>query len=440
MVHHLMVHHLLKSVRGLVGSALTGTGFVRPCLTDAELASYLDDMASLEEARRVERHVCRCPVCAEALDHAHVMLIGPPAGSESLPPAPLMRAVLIAAAEIRGAKAAAAGRGKRLAPARRFSAAMAALLLAVAIPAIACLAAYGILAHRAPAPGRSATVLMTTPSSTCPEPKKPAQRPAGLSALIDQKLSSAAQQALAESGLPQTAEQQAAWARKEFPHVMDLYNLIKSGGSPIVILTVSNRVMVMPAARAADLNALAKYELVAPGGGGWDGVAVWAPEWAQYVYAGSALPSGWQALLVLSGEVFKLDCPRSLQDHNVNPTIQGALAAGAVAGWAARQDAALLSLQLPPPSSAVTPEYVSVLASNLELAQSVVAYVAVSSELVQTPAFAEIAALAKSLLEEMYSSTSPCKRSVQTREVLLQDLFARRQQALRRARAPMGAP
>jgi hypothetical protein len=321
--------------------------------------------------------------------------------------------------------------------------------LAIVLPAVACLAGYeyfmrGPMAQPPSASGQALcaqhAVSRGSPPSQGPAPAiaQPNQQAegasgvSGVSAIIDRTLSTASQQALAESGLPQTAEQRATWARKEFPHVMDLYDLITADTSPVGVLATSIEpacVLVVPGPRAADMQASMQCTLAAPAAAPWDGTPACAPEWAEAMPGRSGWPCGWQALVVFSGEIFKLDCPESLAENNVKPTVEGVLAAARIAGWVVRDGAGSDRYAQPQPP-AVTPEYVNRLASNLELVQSVVAYVAVSSELVETPEFMEVAGLARSLLRETYSSTSPCKRSAQTRQVLLNELFSRRRDAL----------
>ena len=61
-----MLQHLPRFMCDRIQSIMARVRSVRRCLTEADLASYVDDLAGPEEARRVERHVRGCAACAAA--------------------------------------------------------------------------------------------------------------------------------------------------------------------------------------------------------------------------------------------------------------------------------------------------------------------------------------------------------------------------------------
>jgi hypothetical protein len=104
--------------------------------------------------------------------------------------------------------------------------------------------------------------------------------------------------------LPHTEADYEAWARKEYPHVLWLYD-----------------VLTRP-----------EYGIC------WNGEPVNVPAWAARLYAGTPpenRPKGWCALLIYSGEVFRFDYPTAPGEPNVKPRIEALQLAAAVAGFEA---------------------------------------------------------------------------------------------------------
>lgn len=106
--------------------------------------------------------------------------------------------------------------------------------------------------------------------------------------------------------LPQTEAEWEAWARKEYPHIMWLYDVLTKPENGI----------------------------------NWDGKPVNIPEWAQRIWNDPAVrPTGWRALVFYSGEILKFDFPDSIESPNVRPTIHAMQLSAAVAGFDLRLDA-----------------------------------------------------------------------------------------------------
>jgi hypothetical protein len=106
--------------------------------------------------------------------------------------------------------------------------------------------------------------------------------------------------------LPHTETEWEAWARKEYPHVMWVYD-----------------VLTRP-----------EYGI------NWDGQPKYIPEWAQRLWKDPATRlTGWRALVCYSGEILKFDFPESADAPNVRPTVQAMEFASAVAGYKFRLEA-----------------------------------------------------------------------------------------------------
>lgn len=100
--------------------------------------------------------------------------------------------------------------------------------------------------------------------------------------------------------LPHTEAEWEAWAREEYPHVMWVY----------------------------DVLTLPEYGI------NWDGKPVNVPEWANCVWVDPAIrPTGWRALVCYSGEILKFDCPSTVYEPKVKPTIRAMTLASAVSGY-----------------------------------------------------------------------------------------------------------
>ena len=212
---------------------------------------------------------------------------------------------------------------------------------------------------------------------------------------LDAELARQAARAEVEAMLPHTEAEYEAWARREYPHIMWMYDVLigKQGltqaergtsgdgsvpafppppdspagrlvsfgmsddGNPTITLpdAEGNKVTLcavsekrgLPSVRASHNHASERdygwlspsfRESVAADETGlesstpitltipsepWDGVPANIPEWAQRLYAAtpeSERPTGWRALLIYSGEVFKFDFPETLDEPNCIPT------------------------------------------------------------------------------------------------------------------------
>lgn len=103
--------------------------------------------------------------------------------------------------------------------------------------------------------------------------------------------------------MPQSEAQWEAWARREYPHVMWIHNLLTHP----------------------------EY------GFNWDGQADYVPEWARQIWTDAGpRPSGWRALVCYSGEILRFDYPALAEASNVRPRIEAIKLAAAIAGYEMR--------------------------------------------------------------------------------------------------------
>jgi hypothetical protein len=112
-----------------------------------------------------------------------------------------------------------------------------------------------------------------------------------------------------EAMLPHTEAEYEAWARREYPHLLWLYD-----------------VLTRP-----------EYGI------GWDGQPRHLPTWAKRLSADASpqnLPTGWRALLLYSGELLRFDYPARQDEPNVRPRLESVQLAAAVAGFEVRLDRA----------------------------------------------------------------------------------------------------
>lgn len=273
---------------------------------------------------------------------------------------------------------------------------------------------------------------------------------------LDAELARQAARAEVEAMLPHTEAEYEAWARREYPHIMWLYDVLmgKQGltqaergtsgdgsvpafppppdspagrlvsfgmtddGNPTITLpdAEGNKVTLcavsekrgLPSVRASHNHASERdYGWLSPGfresiaadetglesstpitltipSEPWDGVPANIPEWAQRLYADtpeSERPTGWRALLIYSGEIFKFDFPETLNEPNCIPTseaIHWALPIGDAA-YAFPPDnpesGTLINAQ---PLSPKDP-YIIALARDLPRAKSVVQFAGIAS-------------------------------------------------------------
>ncbi|MEN6626629.1 MAG: zf-HC2 domain-containing protein [Candidatus Sumerlaeia bacterium] len=107
-------------------------------------------------------------------------------------------------------------------------------------------------------------------------------------------------EAQVEMLLPHTEAEWEAWARKEYPHIMWVYDV------------------------------LSKSEY----GINWDGKPAYIPEWAKHIWTDEVtMPTGWRALVFFSGEILSFDYPRSIDEPTVHSTLISMKLAAIIAGY-----------------------------------------------------------------------------------------------------------
>lgn len=116
---------------------------------------------------------------------------------------------------------------------------------------------------------------------------------------LDRRFEQTLAQVQVEAMLPHTEAEWEAWARKEYPHIMWVYDV------------------------------LTKPEY----GINWNGKPAYIPDWAKKIWTDEVTrPAGWRALVFYSGEIFRFDYPIKPEDPNVRPTIDAMKRAAAIAG------------------------------------------------------------------------------------------------------------
>ena len=229
--------------------------------------------------------------------------------------------------------------------------------------------------------------------------------------------------------LPNTEEEFKAWARREYPHVIGLYDLLTR----------------------VDEND-SRY------GPLWDGIPAHTPEWAERLYDNVAeieRPTGWRALLIYSGEVLKFDWPTGVDELNCEPTAGALQQAAAVAGFALVTheygdydmpeapyvDAAggwrrfnliraeAIANEWAVPARNVPEEYVATVMGNMPLARAALVYLVTSSKLVQMPPFDNLAQEAELLLHDFFNSRTP-ECNVRTHRMRFERLLERRRELI----------
>jgi len=176
---------------------------------------------------------------------------------------------------------------------------------------------------------------------------------------------------------PHTDEEYEQWARKEYPHIMWLYNILQEPSN----------------------------------GFDWYGT--------------------WQQLLIDSAEIFKFDWPMRLDDPNCIPSIKAMQSAAAVAGFAVelsddgkwelpnvdfaeqsvparRFDLTVVTAEKPLliPDQERPDGYIEHLAADPDLTKTVLVHLSISSELVDTPEFDDLSDSAKVLLTQLCAMDS----------------------------------
>lgn len=300
---------------------------------------------------------------------------------------------------------------------KRSLAIAASLLLMVALPVLAVVGAQKFYNMSDIAEGSTAAMMQDSPRSVLPWPASldnpgvaspveplldsaPNDNDSAIEPLLLDTLTEKAEVQLELAALlPDTEEEYEAWARKEYPHIMGLYDILTD----------------------VDEKDPRSKPL-------WDGVPVNIPPWGQRLYAEvpeDERPTGWRALLIYSGEVFKFDWPIDLGDAKCEPTLVALQRTAVVTGFAlkysgnigddllrspradGRSDGMQHFAILPLEAGAVNWEirmqdmpdsYAACLVGDVPLATSTLQYFARSSNLVQVPLLDGITQKATELL------------------------------------------
>ena len=388
------------------------------------LGAYCDWDLSLAAFKTVERHLERCPGCAaeyEAIREVCDALQAKRSAELDLAtPETMLERVLDC---IRAQEAGEPGRafvpGRLGAPKWRPAAAIAATcLLLLAIPVLAYVGVQAWQAAQEEESGSGqATVAGTDagPLGTVDHihgdevlgpheaetPSAP-RRDDAIGDSFERITTETFMAAQVETMLPHTEDEYEAWARKEYPHIMWLYDILTA--------VVEDDPETKPL---------------------WDGISVNIPDWAERLYADipeSDRPTGWRALVIGSGEIFKLDWPTNLDGPNCAPSIKAIQDAAAVAGYSAEpdvdgpftlpplpwlefedgDDGRPQRLRLVPlPEDGPLPslglddiprDYPKQLAGDVRLAKQTLVYVAVAAEGVGAPPWKDLAKHAKQVL------------------------------------------
>jgi hypothetical protein len=181
--------------------------------------------------------------------------------------------------------------------------------------------------------------------------------------------------------MPRSEQEYEAWARKQYAHIMALYDILtgKQCGIP-ADLPDSIRAFL---ALLMDEAAKQSEPL-------WYGAPVKVHDWGRRLYdacPGVQAPTGWRALLIYSGELLMFDWPVNDSEPNVRPRLDAVKSAAAVAGYGTSFWAMNLARLEPPAPD----EYVQLLVADIGLARRTLEYVAVSSSLTELPQFKELA-------------------------------------------------
>ena len=207
--------------------------------------------------------------------------------------------------------------------------------------------------------------------------------------------------------LPDTEDEYEAWARKEYPHIMALYDVLTN-----------------PEGGTEEGKPL------------WDGIPVNIPEWGMRLYKDTPSderPIGWRALLIYSGEIFKFDKPTDPKGRNCSPSLYAIERAAALSGFdLVISETGPYSLSAPietdgdggtqrfvlktPATKAVDweiptqdiPEsFVAAVIRDVDRTVPVLSYLALSSNLVQIKGLEDITREAVGLLSKILTSRIP---------------------------------
>lgn len=409
------------------------------CIDHVLLARYQvsDPRVSDNERAAIDEHLSECTFCAAkynlllAAQEAMAERLYPDEALPELDCAGMARAIVVE--EARRAEAQLAAARQRLLRKRAFrrvARLAAACLLLVAIPVLACAGPDLWRAMTGTSSGGSISELpldVPLSASVDADPNSSVETTIGFSCPMGTETTLSALQSLdmavaeqvlrteVAASLPHRGAEYEAWARKEYPHVMALYDILVGRPPSLAVLPEDVRA------------ALAQLEQRRPR---WNGAPVNVPSWAEALYDGVAKadrPTGWQALLVYSGEIFKFDWPDSVDDRNVNVTLDGIKRAAVVAGYPVGEDAVQMT------NTKMPAAYPALLADNACLARNVLRHIAISMDIVDTATTKALSASATdALLAFQNPPNTDCNRRA-TME-LLTHFFDTRDDSLGRIR------
>lgn len=305
----------------------------------------------------------------------------------------------------------------------------ASLLLAFALPVLAIVGVHHLRSTPATPEPRAETWEEGAATATSAQPAGPkgddalpgttADANAGFpdaAPAINETLDSVAEAAFRDfelaTLLPDTEEEYEAWARKEYPHIMALYDIL-----------------IVPEGGESGAATL------------WDGDPVHVPPWADRLYRAvpdAGRPRGWRALVIYSGAAIEFDWPATVDAPNYRPALEGLHNAAGVAGFSlelgrngtypvprvyaegdtrAESRFSLGPLRARPewrtaPAQDTPEAYAKLLASDAELGESVLVYIAVSGGLFGTAPFDGLSQIAANGLKTMLETPVPeCDKS-----------------------------
>jgi len=226
--------------------------------------------------------------------------------------------------------------------------------------------------------------------------------------------------------LPQTEEEYEAWARIEYPHIMWLYDILTKPEYGV-------NWRPGPIRRFEESNE--------PG----------------LPFTEASL--GWRKLLIDSGEIFRFDWPMRVDDPKCIPSVSAIRNAASVAGFTLsvsqdgkwtlpdldfaenpascrRFDLTIVRAEGPLSMSdqEIPVDYIEHVSAQLSVAKTVLVYLSVSSDIVDTPEFDDLSDLARMLLYEhcIGGSNKCCNTNICV--ISMQRLFARRRELIERKR------
>jgi hypothetical protein len=379
-----------------------------------------DPCLSKHEFRAIERHLQNCSACAEQWTNVyeiHELIEQGIAAAQPTKATPEVIAERVMA-KIDAYEAERANKGlrQRIVLKRRLALALvSACVLIIALPLLAHFGNYVWKAIRPEKAEQSRTEISfqktrprTTPGEpsemSAPENVRRANRAIQLEPLLGLEITRHVKEvvigAQVEALLRNTEEKNERWARREYPHVMWLYDLLKD----------------------------------------------------KFDYHGT-----WQGLLIGSGEILRFDYPLSLGEPNCEPRIEGIRAAAATAGFKARlsPDGEFL---LPPlvwadiegagaslklsliagerekgpaiPKDEMPVGYIEEIANHPRLVESVLTYLTVSGQIAGTPELEDFAAKTKNLLFKLLSNDASCDFVPYGLRAALEQIFNLRKEIL----------